>query len=118
MFVCLFILQGGMSLLMLVSSDMFALLNYMSFAQWLSVGASIAGLLYIRYRAWRGKPLLKQKVEDGPKIDPIEVSKMFSCKPPCRDFTGNCVPDPDKPITLVEKRVKCLCLLPIFHDHI
>ncbi|XP_064641691.1 large neutral amino acids transporter small subunit 1-like isoform X2 [Lineus longissimus] len=41
---------AGLSLLMLVSSDMFALLNYMSFAQWLSVGASIAGMLWLRYK--------------------------------------------------------------------
>lgn len=40
---------GGMSLLMLVSSDIYALINYLSFVQWLSVGASVLGMLYLRY---------------------------------------------------------------------
>jgi amino acid transporter len=41
---------GGLSLVMLVSDDMWKLINYMSFVQWLSVGASIAGLLYLRFK--------------------------------------------------------------------
>lgn len=40
---------GGLSLLMLVSDDVFFLINYMSFVQWLSVGMSIVALLYLRY---------------------------------------------------------------------
>lgn len=40
---------GGMSLLMLVSNDIFALINYMSFVQWLSVGASVLGMVYLRF---------------------------------------------------------------------
>lgn len=34
---------------MLTSSDIYALINYLSFAQWLSVGGSVAALLYLRY---------------------------------------------------------------------
>lgn len=41
---------GIMSLLMLISDDIFSLINYMSFVQWLSVGMSILGLLYLRYK--------------------------------------------------------------------
>ncbi|XP_005096785.1 Y+L amino acid transporter 2 [Aplysia californica] len=41
---------GIMSILMLASDDIFALINYLSFAQWLSVGASIAGMVYLRFR--------------------------------------------------------------------
>ncbi|KAJ8302582.1 hypothetical protein KUTeg_018978 [Tegillarca granosa] len=41
---------GIMSLLMLISNDIFSLINYMSFVQWLSVGMSILGLLYLRYK--------------------------------------------------------------------
>ena len=44
------VFQGGVSLLMLVSDDMWALINYMSFVQWLSVGGSIAGMLYLRIK--------------------------------------------------------------------
>ncbi|GFO43343.1 Y+l amino acid transporter 2 [Plakobranchus ocellatus] len=40
---------GGMSLLMLTSDDIYSLINYLSFAQWLSVGASIAGMVYLRF---------------------------------------------------------------------
>jgi amino acid transporter len=35
---------------MLISDDMYALINYMSFVQWLSVGMSVTGLLYLRYK--------------------------------------------------------------------
>lgn len=41
---------GGLSILMLISDDMYALINYMSFVQWLSVGMSVTGLLYLRYK--------------------------------------------------------------------
>ncbi|CAC5385617.1 SLC7A5 [Mytilus coruscus] len=41
--------QGGLSILMLITDDVFFLINYMSFVQWLSVGMSIAALLYLRY---------------------------------------------------------------------
>lgn len=34
---------------MLITDDVFFLINYMSFVQWLSVGMSIAALLYLRY---------------------------------------------------------------------
>ena len=39
-----------MSLLMLLTDDVWVLINYMSFVQWLSVGMSIAGLIYLRYK--------------------------------------------------------------------
>ncbi|XP_008485440.1 cystine/glutamate transporter-like [Diaphorina citri] len=38
-----------MSVLMLVTSDVFALINYMSVALWLSVGACTAGLISLRF---------------------------------------------------------------------
>uniref|UniRef100_A0A8D8ULW9 Y+L amino acid transporter 2 n=1 Tax=Cacopsylla melanoneura TaxID=428564 RepID=A0A8D8ULW9_9HEMI len=38
-----------MSVLMLVTSDVFALINYMSVALWISVGVCIAGLISLRY---------------------------------------------------------------------
>ncbi|XP_069691973.1 large neutral amino acids transporter small subunit 1 isoform X2 [Periplaneta americana] len=38
-----------MSLVMLCSSDVFQLINYFSLVLWLSVAASIVGLLYLRY---------------------------------------------------------------------
>ncbi|XP_052232637.1 large neutral amino acids transporter small subunit 2-like isoform X2 [Dreissena polymorpha] len=41
---------GGLSMLMLISNDMYALINYMSFVQWLSVGMSVVGLLYLRWK--------------------------------------------------------------------
>jgi amino acid transporter len=37
-----------MSLLMLASSDIYSLINYLSFVQWLSVGASVLGMVYLR----------------------------------------------------------------------
>ncbi|XP_063440082.1 large neutral amino acids transporter small subunit 2-like [Mytilus trossulus] len=40
---------GGLSILMLITDDVFFLINYMSFVQWLSVGMSIAALIYLRY---------------------------------------------------------------------
>ncbi|KDR11465.1 Y+L amino acid transporter 2, partial [Zootermopsis nevadensis] len=39
-----------MSLVMLCSSDVFELINYFSLILWLSIAASIVGLLYLRYR--------------------------------------------------------------------
>jgi len=41
---------GFLSLLMLFSDDMWVLINYMSFVQWLSVGMSIVALLYLRWK--------------------------------------------------------------------
>ncbi|ESO87801.1 hypothetical protein LOTGIDRAFT_179200 [Lottia gigantea] len=40
--------MGGMSVLMLISKDIYSLINYMSFVQWLSVGGSIFGMLVLR----------------------------------------------------------------------
>lgn len=42
--------QCAMSCLMLVSSDAIQLINYFSQILWLSVAASIAGLLWLRYK--------------------------------------------------------------------
>lgn len=39
----------GVSLLMLCSSNIIALINYFSLILWLTVAASVAGLLYLRY---------------------------------------------------------------------
>lgn len=41
--------QGILSLLYLASSDMYALINYVGFATWLSIGMAIVSLLYLRY---------------------------------------------------------------------
>lgn len=42
-------LQCLLSLVMVTVSDVFALINYFSQTLWFSVGACIAGLLYLRY---------------------------------------------------------------------
>ena len=47
---CCCCLQSGLSLLMLLSNNIWVLINYMSFVQWLSVGMSVAGLVYLRYK--------------------------------------------------------------------
>ncbi|KAL8589332.1 hypothetical protein ACOMHN_052335 [Nucella lapillus] len=41
---------GGMSMVMLISKDIYSLINYVSFVQWLSVGASVFGMVVLRYR--------------------------------------------------------------------
>jgi len=40
--------QGLTSLLYLVSTDMFMLINYVSFVNWLAIGLSVFALLYFR----------------------------------------------------------------------
>ncbi|KAI8746665.1 large neutral amino acids transporter small subunit 2, partial [Biomphalaria glabrata] len=40
---------GGLSLVMLISDNIYSLINYLSFTQWLSVGASIVGMVYLRF---------------------------------------------------------------------
>ena len=54
---------------MLVSDDMYALINYMSFVQWLSVGMSVAGMLYLRYK----KPELHRPI----KVNINGIKYMF-----------------------------------------
>ncbi|XP_060562027.1 large neutral amino acids transporter small subunit 2-like [Ruditapes philippinarum] len=44
---CLF--MGLLSLVYLTSSDMYALINYVSFVNWLAIGLSVTVLLYFRY---------------------------------------------------------------------
>jgi len=41
--------QGLTSLLYLVSTDMYMLINYVSFVNWLAIGLSVVALLYFRY---------------------------------------------------------------------
>ena len=41
--------QGVTSLLYLVSTDMYMLINYVSFVNWLAIGLSVVALLYFRY---------------------------------------------------------------------
>lgn len=45
---CLFLFQCLFSLLMLTTSNVFDLINYFSQTLWLSVGASIVGMLWLR----------------------------------------------------------------------
>ena len=43
-------LQGLLTLVYLTSSDIYALINYVGFATWLSIGLSIVVLLYLRWK--------------------------------------------------------------------
>ncbi|KAJ8321348.1 hypothetical protein KUTeg_001098 [Tegillarca granosa] len=43
------VFMGLLSLVYLTSSDMYALINYVSFVNWLAIGMSIIVLLYFRY---------------------------------------------------------------------
>ncbi|KAL5021429.1 hypothetical protein ScPMuIL_000584 [Solemya velum] len=61
---------GVMSLIMLISDDIFSLINYMSFVQWLSVGMSVLSLLYLRYK----RPEMKRPIQF-----PIAVPIIFLC---------------------------------------
>ncbi|XP_076358391.1 large neutral amino acids transporter small subunit 2-like [Tachypleus tridentatus] len=54
----------ALSLIMLTTSDIYTLINYFSFIQWLWVGVAIAGMMYLRWK----KP-------DMPR--PIKVSLIF-----------------------------------------
>nr|KAG5705755.1 hypothetical protein BaRGS_027414 [Batillaria attramentaria] len=42
--------MGLLSLVYLASSDIYALINYVGFATWLSIGLAIVSLLYLRYK--------------------------------------------------------------------
>jgi len=42
--------QGVVSLVYLSSSDMYKLINYSSFVNWLAVGLSVVALLYFRWK--------------------------------------------------------------------
>ncbi|XP_037577335.2 LOW QUALITY PROTEIN: large neutral amino acids transporter small subunit 2-like [Dermacentor silvarum] len=44
------LLSCAVALLMFVTSDIFVLINYLSFNQWLWVGVSILGMLWLRYK--------------------------------------------------------------------
>ncbi|CAL1541349.1 unnamed protein product [Lymnaea stagnalis] len=41
---------GTLSIVMLISDNIYSLINYLSFTQWLSVGGSIAGMVYLRFK--------------------------------------------------------------------
>lgn len=41
--------QGMTSLIYLCSTDMYALINYVAFVNWLAVGLAVGALLYFRY---------------------------------------------------------------------
>ena len=43
-------MQGAASLVYLSSSDMYKLINYSSFVNWLAVGLSVVALLYFRWK--------------------------------------------------------------------
>jgi len=43
-------MQGAVSLVYLASSDMYKLINYSSFVNWLAVGLSVIALLYFRWK--------------------------------------------------------------------
>lgn len=70
-------LQGGLSILMLISDDMYALINYMSFVQWLSVGMSVSGLLYLRYK----KPEWERPIKVRERSFNISVHLLQLWKP-------------------------------------
>lgn len=42
--------QGAVSLVYLSSSDMYKLINYSSFVNWLAIGLSVVALLYFRWK--------------------------------------------------------------------
>lgn len=56
---CWFFFQCFFSLLMLTTSDVFALINYFSQTLWLSVGASVVGMLWLR----RTKPDMPRPIK-------------------------------------------------------
>ena len=43
-------MQGAVSLVYLSSSDMYKLINYASFVNWLAIGLSVVALLYFRWK--------------------------------------------------------------------
>ena len=52
-------LQCTLALILLLFPDVYSLINYMSFALWLVVGASVAGLLVLRWK----QPDLKRPIK-------------------------------------------------------
>ena len=56
-------------MVMLLSDNIWVLINYMSFVQWLSVGASVLGMVYLRYK----KPEMPRPIKVNIKcIDRLE----------------------------------------------
>jgi amino acid transporter len=55
------IFMGAVSLLYLVSTDMYKLINYLSFLFWLAIGLSVVALLYFRY----ARPTMKRPIKVG-----------------------------------------------------
>ncbi|XP_059170201.1 large neutral amino acids transporter small subunit 1-like [Physella acuta] len=50
---------GGLSIVMLISDNIYSLINYLSFTQWLSVGGSIAGMVVLRFT----RPEMKRPIK-------------------------------------------------------
>lgn len=60
------LLSCGVALLMFCTSDIFVLINYLSFNQWLWVGISIMGMLWLRYK----RPRMRRPIK-VPLVFPI-----------------------------------------------
>lgn len=58
--------QCAVALLMFSTSDIFVLINYLSFNQWLWVGVSILGMLWLRYK----RPHMRRPIK-VPLVFPI-----------------------------------------------
>ena len=74
------VFQCALSLLMLCGSDMWVLINYMSFVQWLSVGGSIAGMIYLRVT----QPDRPRPIKVGPtarQAPPHEGRRHYQTRP-------------------------------------
>jgi amino acid transporter len=55
------IFMGATSLIYLTSTDMYKLINYVSFVCWLAIGLSVVALLYFRY----ARPAMKRPIRVG-----------------------------------------------------
>ncbi len=42
--------QGAFSLVYLISTDMYRLINYVAFVNWLAIGGSVVALLWFRWK--------------------------------------------------------------------
>ena len=53
------IFQGFASLIYLASTDMYRLINYVAFVNWLAIGMSVVALLYFRWK----RPLMDRPIK-------------------------------------------------------